>query len=61
MLVDSSCTSILNRCNNHFSVTYRISQHKHVRQTAIRTAQPQVSESSCFEFEIIIESLKYLS
>jgi len=50
--------SILGRWRNRFYKLFSIHGVNDVRQTGIHTAEPLVSESSAFEFEVAIEKLK---
>jgi hypothetical protein len=56
VLADSH--SILNRWRNHFSLLLNVNVVSDVRQIAIHTAMPLVSELSACEVEMVIENLK---
>jgi len=56
VLADSH--SILNRWRNNFSPLLNVNVVSDVRQIAIHTAMPLVSELSAFEVEMVIENLK---
>jgi len=49
---------ILSRWRNHFSQLLNVHGVNDVRQTEIRTAEPQVPEPCDFEFELAVEKLK---
>jgi len=56
MVTDSH--SVLARWRNHFSQLSNVNGSNDVRQTEIHTAEPQMPETSAFEFELAIVSLK---